>query len=226
LPNPGKKGDSGRRQLRRALYMSNPKSEFLMALGRFVVAYSHIQNIYQEGIYVVTAKLNKNSDPKFIRCVMHKVSFDNLEEFFLTLITEYADSCQHLDDSELAAIRKTIGKVSQELKAFRNRMMHSVLNEKFWEGRPKEHAYRMLYHKNKKYRFELEEEELDYEKLNEYALRAMCLSEFIHDFLICVSDGDTQPDKAFANYFEIEKKEAKFPRDRDLQRFQNIDHYL
>jgi hypothetical protein len=54
----------------------------------------------------------------------------------------------------------------------------------------------------------------------------MCLSEFIYDFLICVSDGDTHPDKAFANYFEIEKKEAKFPRDRDLQRFQNIDHYL
>ncbi len=195
-------------------------------MGRFVVAYSHIQNIFQEGIYLVTARLNDNCDPAFIRCTMHKVSFNNLEDFFLTLITEYSDRCQHLDEKKFCAIRKEIARASEELKDIRNRIMHSVWSEKFWEGQPGEHVYRMLYHKNKKYHFELDEVEFDYHKLNSYAHRAMCLSEFIHDFLICVVDGDTHQDKSLDKYFEFDKSIARFPRDRDISRFRNLDDYL
>lgn len=206
--------------------MSNPKSEFLQALGRFIVAYSHIQNIFQEGIYVVTEKLNSGCDARFIRCTMHKLSFDNLENFFLTLITEYADKCKHIDLESFCEIRKAIAKNSEILKSVRNRMMHSVWGEKFWEGEPGEHPYRMIYHKNKKYRFSLDEEDFNFEKLNEYSHSAMCLSQFIHDFLICVVDGDIHPDKCFSNYFELDKNTAKFPRSCDLERFKNLDDFL
>ncbi|TNE77360.1 MAG: hypothetical protein EP334_06900 [Gammaproteobacteria bacterium] len=206
--------------------MSNPKSEFLQALGRFIVAYSHIQNIFQEGIYVVTEKLNGGSDAKFIRCTMHKVSFDNLENFFLTLITEYSDKCGHIDLESFFAIRKAIAKNSKILKEVRNRMMHSVWSEKFWEGQHGEHPYRMVYHKNKEYRFSLDEEDFDFQKLNEYTCDAMCLSQFIHDFLICVVDGDLHPDKCFSEYFEFDKNVARFPRERDLKRFKNLDDFL
>lgn len=194
-----------------------------MALGRFVVCYSKVQNIFQEGIYCVTAKLNSLDDPQFVRCFMHRLSVDQLEDIFLTLISKYACKAQHIDKVEFKAVRKTISKQSEHLKEVRNRVMHSVWNEKFWEGKPGEHLYRMIYHKNKQFQFTLDEEEFDYEKLNKHAHTAICLSQFIHDFLICVVNGDTHPDKSLKAYFQFRDNEAVFPRKSDLHRFQNID---
>ena len=74
--------------------------------------------------------------------------------------------------------------------------------------------------------FELDDEEFDYERLNKYSRTSLYLENFIQDFLICISDGDTHPDKNFNDYFEFSPKEALFPRARDVERFKNMDHYI
>lgn len=205
--------------------MSNPKSEFLAALGGFVVSYSKVQNVLQEGIYVLSAKVHHTED-NMVRMFMHDMSINQLEGIFLTLATEYGAKCAHVDDSELKAIRTEITNQLTSLKRLRNRMMHSVWDEKFWEGNSGEHDYRMIYHRNKKFRFDLEDDEFDYEKLLGHSRTALSLSEFIHDFLICISDGDTHTEKRFSNYFEFSEKKAVFPRQRDIERCRNVYNYI
>ncbi|MCG8599284.1 MAG: hypothetical protein MI807_03995 [Verrucomicrobiales bacterium] len=205
--------------------MSNPKSEFLAALGGFVVSYSKVQNILQEGIYILSAKIHETED-NMVRVFMHDMSINQLEGIFLTLATEYGSTCAHIDDAELKAIRTEISSQLTELKRLRNRMMHSVWDEKFWEGSPGEHDYRMIYHRNKRFRFDLEDVEFDHDKLLDHSRTALSLSEFIHDFLICISDGDTIPEKCFSNYFEFSDKKAVFPRERDIERCRNVYDYI
>lgn len=196
-----------------------------MALGRFVVCFSKTQNIMQEGIYVLSAKLH-DTDDDMVRRFMHKMMINQLEDIFLTLATEYGSSCNHIDPGQLSLIRKQIRCQMEKLKSVRNKIMHSVWVEKFWEGEPGQHKYRMLYHKNKNFHFELEDEEFDYEKLNDYSKIALYLENFMYDFLICISDGDMHPGKNFKDYFEFSSKEAVFPRARDVERFKNLDNYI
>jgi hypothetical protein len=80
----------------------------------------------------------------------------------------------------------------------------------------------MIYHKNKEFNFRLDDEEFDYVKLNEYSITLLSLERFIHDFLICIVDGDTNPDKNFEDYFEFSPKKAIFPRARDIGRFKKL----
>lgn len=205
--------------------MDNPKSEFLMALGRFVICFSKIQNILQEGIYVLSTKIHSTEDA-MVRRFMHKIEMTQLEDIFLTLATEYGSKCAHIDNDQLKLIRKKISSQIEELKEFRNKVMHSVWDEKFWEDQPGQRKYRMLYHKNKKFKFELDDEEFDHKKLDEYSRKSIYLENFIHDFLVCISDGDSQPDKNFKSYFEFSSKGAVFPRQGDIERFRNIDSYI
>lgn len=196
-----------------------------MALGRFVVCFSKVQNILQEGIYLLSAKIHGTEDDK-VRVFMHKMMINQLQDIFLTLATEYGSSCEHVDNEQLILIRKQIKLQICTLMEVRNKIMHSVWVEKFWEGHPGQHNYRMLYHKNKNFQFELEDEEFDVEKLNEYSKRSLHLENFIHDFLMCISDGDTHPIYNFNDYFEFLPNEACFPRKRDIKRGNNMDHYI
>ena len=205
--------------------IDNRKSDYLMALGRFIVCFSKVQNILQEGIYVLSAKIHSTEDD-LIRCFMHKMLINQLEDIFLTLATEYGSKCNHIDIKQLEQIRKQISKQLDTLKSLRNKMMHSVWSEKFWEGKYGEHKYRMIYHKNKEFKFQLDEEDFNYEKLNQYSRNSLFLESFIHDFLICISDGDTQPDKNFNNYFCFAHSKAIFPRQRDIEKYKNIDDYI
>ena len=198
--------------------MNNPKSEFFMALGKFVVSFSKIQNILQEGIYVLSTKIN-STENNMVRSFMHRMEINQLQDIFLTLATEYGSKCEYIDNAQLELIRGKINAQLDKLKETRNKMMHSVWDEKFWEGQPGQHKYRMLYHKNKGFKFELDDEEFDCEKLNEYSKTLLSLENFIHDFLICISDGDSHPDKNFNDYFEFSSKEVVFPRSRDIERY-------
>jgi hypothetical protein len=203
----------------------NPKTDFLMALGRFVVCFSKIQNVLQEGIYVMSAK-TQSSDGDMVRRFMHNMMINQLEDIFLTLATEYSLKCAHIDSTKLSQIRSQIASQLKELKKIRNKMMHSVWSEKFWEGKPEKHEYRMIYHKNKDFKFEQDVEEFNYNRLNELSKASLYLESYIHDFMICIADGDTQKDKHFDDYFEFSNHKAIFPRLRDIERFKNTDHYI
>jgi hypothetical protein len=112
--------------------MNNPKSEFLIALGSFVVCFSKIQNILQEGIYILSAKTHSTEDD-MVRRFMHNMTINQLEDIFLTLATEYSSKCKHVDMEKLKLIRKQISIQLEALKPLRNKIMHSVWTEKFWK---------------------------------------------------------------------------------------------
>ena len=173
----------------------------------------------------MSAKIHSAEDD-MVRCFMHKTMINQLEDIFLTLSTEYGSKCSHIGIKQLEQIRKQISSQLETLKSLRNKMMHSVWNEKFWEGEPGKHKYRMIYHKNKEFKFQIDDEEFDYEKLNQFSRQSLFLESFIHDFLICISDGDSHPDKNFSNYFEFISNKAIFPRQRDVERYKNIDDYI
>jgi hypothetical protein len=52
--------------------------------------------------------------------------------------------------------------------------------------------------------------------------RLMMLENYIHDLAICITDGDTHPDKNIKAYFTFEGDKAIFPRESDEARHRGI----
>ncbi|RHX83540.1 hypothetical protein DLM78_21340 [Leptospira stimsonii] len=95
--------------------MENIKSEFLMSLGRFVVTFSKIQSILQEGIYVLLAKIHSIED-NMVRTFMHRMLISQLQEVFLTLATEHKSKLEHMNEKLFVGIRSIISSKLDDIK--------------------------------------------------------------------------------------------------------------